>query len=213
MKLILLHGAAITSSRAKLVEIKKKFDTNNVIVFDPSINSGYVIASLQTLSMFGEEKLIVVENPQDDLLLNLPPTIYNLPATLVFWFDHELKKLPKEADVLFFPEAKEISVFPFLDKLGMKDKRAFLELDKLKRFGFDSQYVITMIFYLLRNLVATPKGARDFVRSKNEKMRKFFSSDELVDLYKFVLGVDFKIKSGLLEPSQAEFLLVNKFIG
>ena len=69
-----------------------------------------------------------------------------------------------------------------------------------------------MVFYLLRNLVVTPKMAKDFVRRKNEKMRKNFSRGELINLYKSVLEIDFKIKSGLLDIPQAEFSLVSQFM-
>ena len=113
---------------------------------------------------------------------------------------------------MLFPEAQEVSVFPLLRLLGSRSPQAFLELEKLKAAGFDNQYFITMIFYLLRNLVSTPKKAAEFVRNNNEKMRKNFTRDELVDLYKSILEVDFKIKKGLIEESQTEFLLVQKFL-
>lgn len=204
MKVVLLHGPAINASRAKLSEIKNKFDLNNVLVFEKGADEKDVSAAMQTTSLFGDDKLIIWENPPE----NFFPT-----ASVILWFDHEIdtKKYPK-AEVYFFPEAKEISVFPFLDFLGSKDKRAFLELEKLKK-EYDSQYLITMILYLLRNLIATPKGAKDFVKNKNARMRKNFSRDELINMYQFVLNTDFKIKSGLLEEKQAEFSLVQRFIG
>lgn len=212
MKVVLLHGPAINASRAKLSEIKNKFDPNNVIVFEKGADEKDVLAAMQTISLFGDDKLIIWENPPE----NFFPT-----TSIILWFDHEIdaKKYlaPSEAEgpkaeVYFFPEAKEISVFPFLDALGQRDKKAFLELDKLKQ-EYDSQYLITMILYLLRNLVATPKGAKDFVKNKMIRMRKNFSSDELISIYQFVLNTDFKIKSGLLDETRAQFLLVNKFIG
>lgn len=213
MKQVILHGPAVTSSRKKLLDLKQKFDPNNVVVFDSSTGSEQIIASLQTLYMFGEERLVVVENPQDDLFLNLPSTAYNLPATLVVWFDHEIKKLPdkKDIEILFFPEAKEISVFPFLDILANKNPEALLELRKLKKGGFDSQYIITMIFYLLRSLIYIPKTSPEFVKRKVSKQRENFPQDTVRELYKYVIETDFKIKQGLIEPEHAEFLLVSKF--
>lgn len=209
MKAVALHGPAISASRKKLVEIKQKFDTNDVVTFEKGSEISDILASLQTVSMFEENRLVILENPPDDFALDY--TLYPVSCTLVFWYDHEIKKIPKSVQILFFPEAKEISVFPFLDKLGNKERSAFLEMDKLKKAGYDGQYLITMVFYLLRNLVATPKIAKEFVKNKNVKMRKNFSSEELVNLYKFVLELDFKIKSGLLELKQAEFSLVNLF--
>ena len=66
--IILLHGPAITSSRKKLLEIKKKFDENSVVVFDPSASSGQVMANLQTVSIFEGERLIIWENPPDEVV-------------------------------------------------------------------------------------------------------------------------------------------------
>ena len=205
MKLQVLHGPAIQISRKKLTEIKQKFDQSNVVVFEKGSDPGVVLASLQTVSMFQEDRLVILENPPDDFDSSL--ITHNPSLTVVLWFDHEVKN-KYDGEILFFPEVKEISVFPFLDLLGNRQKKAFLELDKLKQAGFDTQYFITMIFYLLRNLVATPKSAHDFVKRKNIKMRANFSPEELIRLYKFVLETDFKIKKGLMETNHAEFLLV-----
>lgn len=216
-KLLLLHGPAITSSRGKLIDIKSKFDTNSIVVFEKGSDIQTILGSITTPSLLSQEQLIVLENPSEDLTNY---TLYPNPYTLVLWFDHEITdKKPvlswireNKGETLYFPESKEISVFPFLDKLGAKEFGAYLEMDKLKRNGYDGQYLIIMIFYLLRNLVATPKKARDFVKKKMIRMRKNFTQEKLIGLYKFVLETDFKIKSGLLEPNQAEFLLVYNFI-
>jgi|SRR3989344_1940631 len=212
MKLQLLHGPAITSSRKKLLEIKGKFDSENIIIFEKGSDTSQIMDSLGTTPLFGEEQLAIFENPSEELTAKLLTINYKL-LTIILWFDKEIdvKKFPG-AEVSVFPESQEVSVFPFLRLLGGKDPKAFLELEKLKRAGFDSQYFITMILYLLRNLVSTPKKAAEFVRNNNEKMRKNFTRDELVDLYKSILEVDFKIKKGLIEESQTEFLLVQKFL-
>ncbi len=216
MKLLLLHGPAISVSRTKLVSFKKDFDSSDIVTYEEGSNMGEVGGSLATLPLLSNERLIILENPPEDF------ANYQLPTAncqLILWFDHELtEKKPimewvkKNGQVLFFPEGKEISICPFLYYLGNKDKKALLELDKLKKAGYDHQYFITMIFYLLRNLIATPKAAKEFVKKKNEKMRANFKAGELINLYQSVLEIDFKIKSGLLETNQAEFLLINKFI-
>lgn len=217
MKLLLLHGPAVNTSRSKLLELRKKFHPNNVVIFEGVDDMGSILTNLQSVSLFDEERLVVIENaPEDFTNYTLNP----VPFTLIFWFDHEVSEKKavcqfvknNQGQIHFFPETKEVSIFPFLDYLGNRDKKAFLEMDKLKRAGFDNQYLITMIFYLLRNLVATPKEAKEFVKNKNERMRKNFSAIELESLYKFVLQTDFKIKSGLLDPAQAEFLLCYRFI-
>lgn len=211
LKLLLLHGPAITSSRKKLLEIKGKFDPENVVIFEKG-DASQIMDSLGTTPLFSGEQLAILENPSEELTSKLLTINYEL-LTIVLWFDKEIdvKKFPG-VEVSLFPEAQEVSVFPFLRLLGGRDPKAFLELEKLKQAGFENQYFITMIFYLLRNLVSTPKKAAEFVRNNNEKMRKNFTRNELINLYKGILGIDFKIKKGLLETEQAEHLLVSRFL-
>ncbi len=217
MKPLLLHGTAKVASRNKLLSVKEKFDQNNIVVFEEGSDLQTMLGSLATASLFSEERLIILENPPEDFTFD--SLTLNDSLTLILWFDHEVSaKKPitewakKNGQIFFFPEAKEVSVFPFLDCLATKDKKAFLELNKLKNAGFDIQYFITMVFYLLRNLLVTPKNAPQFVKDKLQRQRKNFDKEKITNLYKEIIEIDFKIKSGLLEKSQAEFLLVNKFI-
>ncbi|MCR4306325.1 MAG: hypothetical protein NUV73_04560 [Candidatus Daviesbacteria bacterium] len=206
---LLLHGPAINASRRKLQELKKKFSPDNIVVFEEGTALQIILGSLLTPSLFPNQQLIVLENPSEDLLnCNLS----TVPCFLILWFDHEIdiKRWPG-FEMLFFPEAREISVFPFLDFLAAKDQKAFLEMEKLKQAGFDIHYCLTMTFYLLRNLAVTPKNAQNFVREKLKRQRKNFPPERIVAFYKDLLEIDFKIKSGLLEKPQAEFLLINKF--
>lgn len=217
MKQLALHGPAKTASRNKLIEQKLKFDQNSIIVFEEGTDSQTILGSLATPSLFADERLIILENPPEDFVLDASFIIHN--SSFILWFDHEVSsKKPilewvkkAKGQILFFPEAREISVFPFLDYLAAKDKRAYLELNKLKMIGFDMQYFITMVFYLLRNLAATPKNAPQFVKDKLIRQRRNFTLGKIASLYKDIIEIDFKIKSGNLEKSQAEFLLVNLF--
>lgn len=219
MMLLLLHGSAIEASRRKLQEVRKKFNLDNVLVFEEKADLQQVLTNLQSQSLFDGGRLIILENPPEDLSVNLSLIIHNV--SLVLWFDHEVApikpiiKLVKDAqgEIVYFSEGREISVFPFLDYLAAKDKKAFLEIEKLKRNGFDIQYIITMAFYLLRNLASTPKKAPDFVRQKLVRQRMRFDEGKIRGLYQKILTIDFKFKSGLLEQDQAEFLLINNFMG
>ncbi len=216
MKLLLLHGPANAASREYLINLKKKFDQNNVVVFESSSNFSDVLGNLMTTPLFSEERLIVWENPQEDFS-DYP--LNPIPYTLILWFDHEIKNKSlldwvkkNGGQISFFPESKEISVFPFLDLLANGDKRAYLEMDKLKKGNFDVHYAITMVYYLLRSLSVTPKTAPDFVKKKLSRQRERFNLEKIKNLYKSIIELEFKIKSGLLEKDQSEFLLVNKFL-
>ncbi len=209
MKPLLLHGPAKSASRKKLIELKQKFDSESVMVYEEGTDLRIIKTALSSQSLFFDQQLIILENPPEEFKLST----VNSELSIVLWFDHEVdtKKWPG-FEALFFPEAKEATIFPFLDLLAAKDSKAYLELDKLKKAGFDIYYFLTMVFYLLRSLAVTPKKAPDFVRRKLIRQREEFKKEKIVFLYKEMLEIDFKIKSGLLETSQAEFLLVNKFL-
>ena len=210
MTQLLLHGSAKSASRKKLIELKQKFDPNNVVVFEEGSDLQTIKTALFSQSLFTEQQLIIFENPVEEI------SLYQLPTTnyqLILWFDHEIDPKKYQAfEISFFPEAKEVSVFPFLDLLAAKDHRAFLEIEKLRAGGFDIYYILTMVFYLLRSLAVTPRKAPDFVRKKLDRQREEFKAERITKLYKEMLEIDFKIKSGYLEKNHAEFLLVNKFL-
>lgn len=217
MKLVVLHGPAINNSRQQLFDIKSKFSNGNIVIFETGSDISEVLGELMTISLTPEPRLFILENPPEDFI-NYP--LASIPDTLIFWFDHTVaNKEPildwakkAQGEIIFFEEKSKISIFPFLDYLATKDKRAYLEIKKLKNSGFDIFYFITMVFYLLRSLAATPKNAPQFVKQKIEMQRKNFSTEQIIKLYKDILEIDFKLKSGLLEKEQAEFLMVNNFL-
>ncbi|MCL5784836.1 MAG: hypothetical protein M1142_05815 [Patescibacteria group bacterium] len=210
MKPLLLHGPAKVASRKKLIDLKQKFDPNNVVVYEEGTDLSTIKTGLSAQSLFEDQQLVILENPPTEFANY---TLHSTPYTLILWFDREVdpKKWPG-FEALLFPEGREVSVFPFLDLLAAGDQKAFVELEKLKLAGFDIHYCLTMVFYLLRNLAVTPKNAPQFVKDKLQRQRKNFPMEKIASLYKEVLEIDFKIKSGKLEKPQAEFLLVNKFL-
>lgn len=219
MRVVLLHGPAQISSRSRLLEIKKSFTPDEIVTFSEGSNLQDILGTISTPSLLSTNQLTILENPPEDL--DLPLANDNL--SLVLWFDHEVsvKKSILESvkknrgEILFFPAEKEASIFPFLDLLGNRDKKAYLELAKLQKTHekfSDMQYLSTMIFYLLRSLLITPTNAAPFVKQKLDKQRKNFSQNELENLYRATLETDFKIKSGLLDLKQAQFQLIDNFV-
>lgn len=217
MNLHLLHGPGIISSRKQLINIKSQFSNNNVIWFDQASSSQQVFSALNTLSLISEPRLYIFENLPDSLSFEN----YQIEADdcLVFWYGKELDEKNKihqfikknQGNINFFSESAEITIFPLLDYLGNKDKRAFLELTKVKKLNFDLQYIITMILYLLRNLATLPKGP-EFIRRKISQQQKNFTPTQIKNLYQSVLEIDYKFKNGLLDSAEAEFQLINGFL-
>lgn len=218
MKLHLLHGPGVTSSRSKLQYIKRGFDPNSIVVFGAESSPDRVAGSLLTSPLFSQDMLIIWENPPEDCAIDAALTDR---LSLVLWFDSELKpKSPalefvkkNNGEIFFFGEAKEVSAFGFLDCLGSRDGKAFLELQKLKSARYDFFYALAMVYYLLRSLVCLPVNTPEFVRKKTAKQRLNFTANDLRELYRGILEIEFGLKTGLLDIPQAEFLLVNFFTG
>lgn len=216
MKLVLLHGPAINASRIKLKAIRDQFPNEQVMVLPEGELTSTILTNLQSNSLFEGDRLLIAENPAEDFT-DYPSMLVN--CQLVLWFDHQIpEKKPilewfkKNGQVFYFPEEKETSVFPLLDCLAAADQKAFLQIKKLKSEGYDIFYFINMTYYLLRNLTVNPKRAPQFVLDKLARQRKSFNQEKISRLYLRTLEIEFKLKSGLLEKDQAEFLLVNQFI-
>ncbi|MBI2600630.1 hypothetical protein HYW42_01640 [Candidatus Daviesbacteria bacterium] len=214
MKPLLLHGSAINTSRKKLSEIRQKFE--DITTFGKNTSFQELVGSLMTVPLLSEQRLIILENPPEDFEFGDIGT----QTFLAIWFDHEVSEKKKiiiwakqNAHVFYFPPEKEITIFPFLDLLANKDKKAFVQIEKLKESkDFDSFYFLTMSFYLLRNLTTDSKAMPVFVKQKLEKQRKNFSKKEIKKIYKQILEIEYKLKNGLMEQDQAEFLLIYSFV-
>lgn len=200
--LILLHGPAISASRAHLLRVRANFSIDDVLVLEKDVTFGELTSALVNASLFSRERLVVVENPGDDFALTSIPD----DITLVVWLDHEVsetKPIVKsiralKGQVINYPESKEASIFPLLDLLTAHSNQAYAELVRIKQAGFGLQYIIVMILYLLRKEL--------------KAQRRHFNREQIIYFYKQVLEVDFKLKSGLLDEDQAQFELVGMFM-
>ncbi len=207
MKLIILHGNALIAQSEKISQIKKEFESMEILEFSGKEKDfAGILPELTTLQLFSADRLIILDN-FDEKLIDLEKLPEDENLTLVLKFNKPLSaasKLLKSANifkprVILLSEKDESSIFPFLDDLSNKNsKAAFLKLDKLyEELGF--QYILTMIFYMLRRLILPTKSLPSFVLQKIEKQKSNFPLQKVMMLYKYALETDFKIKSGLME--------------
>lgn len=218
MKVLLLHGPGEVGSRKKLIEIKEKFDPGSILTYESGVSEKEIFDNFSQISLFGGSRLTVLEDPPETLTLENVKALDDM--TLVIWSSKELgqktqlyKSLANfSPQILFFPEGKEISVFPFLDNLAEGKKEAFLEAKKLVEAGFEFHYLITMVFYLLRTMIAVPKNAPIFVQKKVSRQRQRFPMERITEIYEFLLELNCKVNGGVVESSQAQFLMINKFL-
>lgn len=214
MKLIMLHGSLQTAVLNKLSQIKKDFDPMSVTELAGSDNS----FSFASPGLFSEKRLIILENPDlktiEKVLVETDPDL-----TVVAKFSKTIEKsspiLKKlngtNTEVLIFDESSQVSIFPWLDMLGTKNKNSLKEFEK-NYSEFGGQYLLVMLAYFLRRMIQKPKSSSDFMRQKIESQKKNFSSEKIKTLYKEIIETDFKIKQGLIEEKLGLTLLVNKIL-
>lgn len=214
MKLYIFHGVGARALSQKISSLKTDFDPLTITELNSKeIDWSEAKIMLASQSLFQSKRLVILEDfteaqvseisddPGLSVILKFSKT---LPAS------SQLLKTPG-ASVINFTENSEQSVFPFLDKLAEKNPQALVELDSLYQ-EYGAQYLLTMMAYLLRRMVQTPKNLPPFVMKKLSKQKQFFPIERLVKLYRAVLETDFKIKSGLMEERTGLSLLAEQFL-
>lgn len=218
MSITLIHGNAVIAIANRVNSFKKDFDALSVSEFNgKSLNLSQVLPNVTTGGLFSEEKLVILEDFETDLELDRLPSGEDI--TLILKFNKPLSansKLIKSAqlkkiNIINLTEKDETSIFPFLDGLSEKNKLVVKDLDNLIN-EMGGQYLLTMIFYMLRRLVVTPKNLPPFILKKIENQKKNFPSKKVAELYKQALETDLKIKTGIIDEKLGLTLLVQKII-
>ena len=218
MNLILLHGNGLTAISNKISAIKKDFDPMSVVqISGKETNFEQTLLELSTPNLFAQERLIVLEDLDDKLDLNRLPTDEKLTVILKFSKNLASKSVllkaaqSLKAQIINLTEIDEASIFPFLDLLADKNPKAIEQMDfRLAEHG--GQYILTMIFYLLRRMVQPMNKLPLFVAKKIESQKQNFPLEKIDELYKTTLETDFKIKSGLIEEKLGMTLLIDKIL-
>ncbi len=215
MKVLIFKGLGEVSKRDAVLNLKKQYKPEDLIILDGKQTDLAKIKDALTLnSLFSEgDRLIIVENPLESLDLtkiqlegNLLLVCQNLKVESSLY----KSAIKLGAKITSFDGEKEISVFPFLDSLIERKKVAIIELQKLL-YEYGGIYVLSMIYYLLRrNLLPLPNSS--FMSKKIKKQKGDFLIGDWRSLYKETLSTEFKIKSGAIKEDMGLELLVIKFI-
>ncbi len=218
MPIILIHGNGLTGILNRIRQFKKGYEPLSVQEINGKETAfETAVLSLETRDLFASKRLVLLENFDDKIDLHKIPLDPDL--TIIIRFSKSLtaaNKLIKEAQalnaqIISITEADESNIFPFLDKLADKNSQVMEELDALLA-EFGGQYMLTMIFYMLRRLVLSSHKLPSFVQQKIAKQKRNFDTEKIASLYKDALETDFKIKSGLTSEKMGITLLVNRIL-
>lgn len=211
MKLIIFHGPGVVAMNEQVIAVKKQFDPLTTVELGKGATFESISTQTRSNPLFSQKRLLILNdidhtdfNSSDDDLTILLISPKLLTASLLQSF---AKYTPR---IVSFPEEKELSIFPFLDKLAEKDPIALADFEALfDKFG--SQYILTMLVYLLRRNILTKK-LPSFVAKKLSKQKKNFNLEKIKAYYLNILETDYKIKSGLTSEKEATFHLVHSFL-
>lgn len=216
--LILIHGNDLSAIGNKITQLKSSFEPLSVNELSvKSLGWEQVCLDLSTSGLFEEKRLVILEDLDPNIELEKIPD--NESLTVVLKITKQLPQtskilksaVSKKAQILLFAQKEDSKIFLFLDLLAEKKPPALNNLDKLID-DEGGQYILSMIFYMLRRLVVTPKGLPPFVVNKIEKQKRLFNSEDITHLYKVALEADFKIKTGILNEKLALTLLTREIL-
>lgn len=201
-----LHGENVVASRKELEQLKTEFEDEVVSLDGKTLTETDFIQATQSNSLLADNRLVIVENP-DKLELT------NVSCDLILWFDKELSKAQTEK----YKGAKiqgfkiEPKIFKFCDEIlprsGPKLTNLFQELLKTE----EPEFVFVMIVRQFR-LMLNPNMALPWQKSKIISQARAFEPEKLKAIYKNLLDLDFKAKTGQLSkglPFALELFLLS----
>lgn len=217
----IFHGEHTPSSYEAVQKEKEKYKGKEQITLNgDSLTRADLEVALTGNTLFSEEKIIIIEG-----LLSARPSkrkdeaieyISKEEETAILLYDDkevsavQLKKFPKVKATNFKPPQ---SIFTFVDGISKENKKnTILKFHELIK-GEPPEIVYTMIVRQFRNLMlvkeANPKylgGLQPWMMSKYRLQANQFTLNELLILYRKLLDIDYKIKSGLTPLSLSELL-------
>lgn len=214
-----LHGDNLVDSKNRLGELKK--DAVEIISFPgDKLTVGDVKQALESESLFGTDRLIVIENLLSSKTSKIKEEILNYLSSnafspeIILWEGKELspsvlKKFPQARISNFKPLT---NIFRLVDSLkpekGVELIRLFHDLIKTEA----PEVIFVMLARQFRNLIlAKERGDSYFSlfapwqRGKLESQSKYFTLKNLLSYQRKLLDIDAKIKLG-----QTPFSLIQR---
>lgn len=211
----LFHGDHVCQSRKELGTWREKYTDREIVNLDgKTATITDLIQATESASLFGTMRLVIVENifskqfarkskEMEKLvafLKHIPPEIQ-----LIFWEEKELSKniirqLPRSADVALFNPQRQI--FALVESMRPGNSSQSLELFHRCLKNDSAELVFAMIVRQLRLMIMNKdvgKGIPDLSGwqiTKISDQAHFFTSGQLLRLYRKMLEIDIAIKTG-----------------
>ena len=218
--LFLVHGENYSQSRTRLTSLIEEFKSKNtqeVVKLDgKGVGLEKVKQALESQSLFGNERLVVIENlltglaskRQKEIIVYLLGETHRCP--LILWEKKEVKKsLLDKFKVKFQIAIFKIpaTVFKFLDSLSPNNSRqtiGWLRQTDQK----NPEFTFHMLCQRVRQLILTKDLGKDglgklqgWQKARLLSQANRFALDQLVCLYRQLLEIDYQRKVGQISFS------------
>lgn len=206
---ILLHGDDIDASRNALNLFRTGQD--EVISFDgKKITIDELTQAAESVSLFGEKRLIIIENlfskgSKEDLK-NITSYLSSVDSSydIIIWEGKSVGKREtnKLGDIW---QIKEFSIpkiiFTLMESIKPGNNKRMIELIKIAReYKASDEFIFLMMVRQIRMLLLAKEnglsGMPSWMAGKFSKQAGYFETEELILLYKKLLGIDIKQKTG-----------------
>lgn len=196
----ILHGENQAASRRELERIRSETGGEAIILEGKAISESEFVQATQSSSLFQKPRTVIIENYFSAAKSAKLP-LEDVSCDLIFWEEKkigektiaEVKKTVKLQERLFKEEA---TVFKLVDSLlPGGGKNCVLALRQcLKTSG--PEYLFLMVVRQFR-LMLNPAALPAWQQAKISKQARLFGRERLACLYRELLEIDFRYKSGL----------------
>lgn len=221
--LTLIHGSDAITSRIKIKDLLSRDENHEKISLDGTkIELSDAVINCEATSIFHNKKVIVIENllsrtkskEKDDILnylLNL-----KTDNNVIIW---EGKEIDKAIIKNYFQKVTVILCqppqifFKFLETIGLESASTTINYFHSLLKTHDADFIFNMILRQVRLLIIindeksrNKSNLANWQISRLIKQAKIFKMEELINLYRQLLVIDTKIKTGQSPYTYKEFI-------
>lgn len=219
--IFIVHGNDYTKSRKLILNQQTKLGVASRIELNAEeITPKELIEAVSSIDLFGNYPFVVLhlgklkeaeikkyidaigKTPKETTLIILNEGNIGKSSSLI--------KNAKEwqAKVVENQKKAESNVFNFIDQLYSKNRKgAYIELAKLQDEDQDPFYIMSMLYYGLRNVTSAVFETEEFnkksgfVKSKAQKQSKNFSKEDTIMLFEHFYNQDLALKTTGADPT------------
>ncbi len=211
--LTIIHGDNIVSSRNRLFEIREKNKDKEIITFSTPPDKTALIQVLESASLFGADRLVIVENlltkmgrKKDEIAEYLFKA--NFSTDCIIW---EAKTLTP-AVLSHFAKGSKVEVFKlnrvlfrFLESLGVSSADEVLRLYHQCLLNDEIELIFAMLVRQVRILLALNTNAAGLEEMKRlqpwqlgklKNQASHISTEKLIALHSTLYNLDYEVKTG-----------------